>query len=269
MASQRASIPLLDQTLRQNIATLALLIGRAAGRSCRCAAAASTRSRIPRVTPGLPSELLLPAARHPLRRSAARRRRRQRRGGARRVLPEHHADRPRRLHQHRAAQRCSGRKSAFYSVAAGLTQPIFDGFRLEGQLELAQGPPGRAAAALPPGRGVRLHRRRAGADRGRRQRRARAAAAAGGRRSRRAFEIAETRLREGTVDLVTVLITQQALFKAEENLRDSTACAFAGGVEPLPGAGRRLAAARRRGPDRPTRAMSMQDAIAIVTASAS
>ena len=30
-------------------------------------------------------------------------------------------------------------ESAFYSLAAGLTQPIFDGFRLEGQLELAQG----------------------------------------------------------------------------------------------------------------------------------
>ena len=35
--------------------------------------------------------------------------------------------------------------------------------------------------------------------------------------SRRAFNIADTRLREGTVDLVTVLITQQALFAAEEN----------------------------------------------------
>jgi outer membrane protein TolC len=35
--------------------------------------------------------------------------------------------------------------------------------------------------------------------------------------SRRAFEIAETRLREGTVDLITVLVTQQALFTAEEN----------------------------------------------------
>ena len=35
--------------------------------------------------------------------------------------------------------------------------------------------------------------------------------------SRRAFEIADTRLREGTVDLVTVLITQQALFTAEDN----------------------------------------------------
>jgi outer membrane protein TolC len=36
--------------------------------------------------------------------------------------------------------------------------------------------------------------------------------------SRRAFEIAETRLREGTVDLVTVLQTQQTLFTAEDNL---------------------------------------------------
>ena len=38
------------------------------------------------------------------------------------------------------------------------------------------------------------------------------------RSSRRAFEISETRLREGTVDLVTVLNTQQTLFQAEDNL---------------------------------------------------
>jgi outer membrane protein TolC len=38
------------------------------------------------------------------------------------------------------------------------------------------------------------------------------------RSSRRAFEISETRLREGAVDLVTVLNTQQALFQADDNL---------------------------------------------------
>jgi outer membrane protein TolC len=38
------------------------------------------------------------------------------------------------------------------------------------------------------------------------------------RSSRRAFEIAERRLREGTVDLVTVLQTQQTLFQALDNL---------------------------------------------------
>jgi len=35
--------------------------------------------------------------------------------------------------------------------------------------------------------------------------------------SRQAFNIAESRLREGTVDLTTVLITQQALFNAQDN----------------------------------------------------
>ena len=35
--------------------------------------------------------------------------------------------------------------------------------------------------------------------------------------SRQAFQLAETRLREGTVDLVTVLQTQQTLFTAETN----------------------------------------------------
>ena len=36
--------------------------------------------------------------------------------------------------------------------------------------------------------------------------------------SRRAFDISEQRLREGTVDLVTVLQTQQTLFQAEDAL---------------------------------------------------
>ena len=36
--------------------------------------------------------------------------------------------------------------------------------------------------------------------------------------SRRAFEISETRLREGTIDLVTVLNTQQTLFQAQDML---------------------------------------------------
>ena len=36
--------------------------------------------------------------------------------------------------------------------------------------------------------------------------------------SRQAFNIAETRLREGTIDLVTLLQTQQTLFTADELL---------------------------------------------------
>jgi len=36
--------------------------------------------------------------------------------------------------------------------------------------------------------------------------------------SRRAFDISETRLREGTIDLLTVLQTQQTLYAAEDAL---------------------------------------------------
>jgi outer membrane protein, multidrug efflux system len=39
--------------------------------------------------------------------------------------------------------------------------------------------------------------------------------------TRRAFEITETRLREGTVDLTTVLINQQALFNAQDALANA------------------------------------------------
>ena len=105
-----------------------------------------------------------------------------------------------------------------YQVAANLAQPVFDGFRLEGQLELAKG---RQIELLE------LYRKAIvsafgdveqaliaiadGAERERLQRQV-------VETSQRAFDIGETRLREGTVDLVTVLITQQALFQAQDTL---------------------------------------------------
>jgi outer membrane protein TolC len=108
-------------------------------------------------------------------------------------------------------------QSAFYSVAAGLTQPIFDGYRLRGQLDQQKG---RQEELL------QLYRKsvisafgdvenaliavQQTAERERLQRDVVTA-------SRRAFELSETRLREGTVDIVTILQTQQALFIAEDN----------------------------------------------------
>ena len=41
------------------------------------------------------------------------------------------------------------------------------------------------------------------------------------RSSRRAFEISETRLREGAVDLITVLNTQQSFIVADDNLHQA------------------------------------------------
>jgi outer membrane protein, multidrug efflux system len=112
-------------------------------------------------------------------------------------------------------------ESAFYNIAAGLTQPIFDGLRLQGQLDLDIG---RRDELL------QLYRRaivNGFADVERAliavQQSSKLVRLQGDvvNSTRRAFEITETRLREGTVDLTTVLINQQALFNAQDALANA------------------------------------------------
>ncbi len=215
VASQRAQVPVLDEVLRQNKATLALLIGRPP-EFVRVRGGSLYALGIPRVSPGLPSELLY---QRPDIRSAE----------ATVAATDASVERARAAFfpsiqltgqggfTSTALRALFRPESAFYSLAAGLTQPIFDGFLLEGQLELAQG---RQLESLS------LYRKAVVSgftdveralisvqDSAQRERLQQQVVDA----SRRAFNIAETRLREGTVDLVTVLITQQALFTAEEN----------------------------------------------------
>jgi outer membrane protein TolC len=99
-----------------------------------------------------------------------------------------------------------------------LTQPIFDGARLQGLFDLQMGRQDEFLQAYR--RAVvngfadvdrALIAVQQTAERERLQRQV-------VNSTRRAFEIAESRLREGTVDLVTVLNTQQALFQAQDNL---------------------------------------------------
>ena len=109
-------------------------------------------------------------------------------------------------------------ESVIHTLAAGLTQPIFDGLRLQGNLDLQKGKQDellqtyRKAVisgfadvenALDAIRQTALRERLQGD-----------VVAS----SRRAFDIAEQRLRQGTIDLVTVLQTQQTLFQAEDAL---------------------------------------------------
>jgi outer membrane protein, multidrug efflux system len=215
LASQRAQVPQLDETLRQSVATLAHLVGRPPA-AVRVRGGSLYALGLPRVSPGLPSELLY--QRPDIRAAEAQ-------------LAASDAD----VEAARAAFfpsiRLTGEggftsaalrllfrpESAFYSLAAGLTQPVFDGLRLEGQLEQAQG---RQLETLS------LYRKAVVSgftdvekalisvrDTARREQLQQQVVES----SRRAFEIAEIRLREGTVDLVVVLVTQQALFSAEEN----------------------------------------------------
>jgi len=109
-------------------------------------------------------------------------------------------------------------QSAFYSVAASLTQPIFDGFRLKGLLNQAQGRQEellqlyrKAVISAFSDVEVALVGIQQLAERERREREVVES-------SRRAFDLSETRLREGTIDLITLLNTQQTLFQALDTL---------------------------------------------------
>ena len=216
VATVRASIPPLDQTLRQNIATLALLIGRPP-EDLVVKGGSLFRLPIPRVTPGLPSELLfqrpdIRAAEANLASANASVE------AARAAFFPSITLTGQGGYQSAVFKLLFTPQSALYQIATQLTQPVFDGFSLEGQLDNAKG------VQLQD---LELYRKSvlsgfhdvevaliAVADTTETERLQRLAVAA----SKRAFELSETRLREGTIDLVTLLQAQQTWFANEDIL---------------------------------------------------
>jgi NodT family efflux transporter outer membrane factor (OMF) lipoprotein len=216
VATQRAAIPPLIQTLRQNTAVLALLIGRppvrvAVGR------ANLWQIAIPAVTPGLPSDLLT-------RRPDVREAEAQLAAANANVEAARAAFFPSIQltgeggYQSTILRTLLRPESTFFSLAAGLTQPIFDGALLQGQYDLQRG---RQDELLQNYRRAVIsgftdvERALVAVQQTAEQERLQREVV---RSARRAFEIAETRLREGTVDLIIVLQTQQTMFQALDNL---------------------------------------------------
>ena len=214
--TQRAAIPPLEQTLKQNRNALAVLMARSP-ESVRVRGGTLRAIAYPRITPGLPSELL--TQRPDIREAEAQ-------------LAAANANVENARAQMLPSVTLTGEggyqsailrtllrpESALFSFGAGLTQPIFDGLRLQGNLDLTKGRQDellqnyRKAVisgfadvenALDGIRQTALRERLQGDV---------------VNSSRRAFDIAEQRLREGTVDLVTVLQTQQTLYQAQDTL---------------------------------------------------
>jgi NodT family efflux transporter outer membrane factor (OMF) lipoprotein len=214
--TQRAAIPPLEQTLKQNRNALAVLIARSPER-VRIRGGSLRAIATPRVTPGLPSELL--AQRPDIREAEAN-------------LAAADANVVNARAQFLPSITLTGEggyqsailrtllrpESAFYTAAAGLTQPIFDGARIQGNLDLQKGKQDEllqiyrkavisafsdVETALDAIRQTTLRQRLQGDV---------------VTSSRRAFEISEQRLNQGTIDLVTVLQTQQTLYQAEDAL---------------------------------------------------
>jgi NodT family efflux transporter outer membrane factor (OMF) lipoprotein len=214
--SLRANIPPLEQNLQQNKNALAVLMGippervTIRGGSLRAIA-------IPRVTPGLPSELItqrpdikfaeaqLAAADADVANARAQ------------LLPSITLTGT-GGYQSAALKMLFEPQSTFYSLAAGVTQPIFEGGRLMGNLDLQKGRQDELMQTYRKSvvsgfsdvdNALIAIRRTAEAER---------LLAAVVTSSRRAFQISEQRLNEGTVDLVTVLNTQQTLYQAQDTL---------------------------------------------------
>jgi NodT family efflux transporter outer membrane factor (OMF) lipoprotein len=216
IATLEATIPPLEQIVVQNKNALALLMARVPERTTIKGGSLNALA-IPRVTPGLPSELL--AQRPDIREAEAQ-------------LASAHANvavaRAQFLpsitltaeggYESAVLKTLLRPESALYSVAAGLLQPVFEGGRLTGNLELQRG---RQEELLNAYRKAvisgfsdvetALANIRLTAERERLQ-------GAVITSAREAFNVSEQRFREGTLDLVTVLQTQQTLYTAEDAL---------------------------------------------------
>jgi outer membrane protein, multidrug efflux system len=216
VATERAAIPPLEITLRQNIAALAVLVGRAPA-NFTVSGGTLTQIAIPRVTPGLPSELL--NQRPDIRQAEA-----QLASSNFSVESARAAFFPQiQLTAQTGVQSAAlaalfGPGAWFYTLSAGLTQPLFDGFLLESQLKQAKGVQlqnlqAYRKAVLSAFSDV--EKALVALSQSTRQERLQIEAVAA---SRKAFEVSETQLRAGTVNLITVLQTQQTLLTNENAL---------------------------------------------------
>jgi outer membrane protein, multidrug efflux system len=213
---QRATIPTLVQAAEDARIALALLVGRPPQ-----AVKLTTRSlrplRLPVVATGLPSTLLL---RRPDIRSAEEQL----------LSADANVDVARKAFlptialtgqagfQSAVLPTLLRPESGIYAIAAGVTQPIFDGGKLRGQLALSAAERQQLLEAYRKSIvqalsdvetaliAIRENRRREDAQR------------IGVAEARRAFELSEERLRQGTIDLQTLLNTQITLFQAEDTL---------------------------------------------------
>ncbi|QQS10778.1 MAG: efflux transporter outer membrane subunit [Rhodospirillales bacterium] len=214
VASQRASIPALVQAERETLAALALLLGRAPQGFTADGRDLSTL-RPPPVVSGIPSELL--QRRPDIRRAEADLR------AANFDIAQARAARFPRIQLTADAGSSSAALSNLfnpsgflYALAAGLVAPIFEGGRLKGQEKLSQA---RYEELVQSYHNAILSAFRdvdnalSGVEQFRQQlvfeREARAHA-------RDAYRLAELRYRAGSVDFLTVLVTQRAVLQSED-----------------------------------------------------
>ena len=214
--NQRAAVPPLVQTLRQSEAALALLIARPPERVA-IRGGGMRGVAIPRVTPGLPSELL--AQRPDIRQAEA-----NLAAAAANVVNARAQLLPSITltgeggYQSAVLKTLLRPESAFYTLTAGLTQPIFEGGKLLGNLDLQKAIQEQLLQAYRKAvisaftdvdKALIAVRESTLAERLQRD---------VVNSSRRAFNLSDQQLHAGTVNLITLLQVEQTLFQAEDAL---------------------------------------------------
>jgi NodT family efflux transporter outer membrane factor (OMF) lipoprotein len=216
VANQKASVPPLRQILALNINALATLVSRPP-ESVKVTGGSMNQISSPRVTPGLPSELL--TQRPDIRRQEAQLASATASvGNARAQFFPSIQLTGQGGYQSSALVSLFQPHAAFFSMVGGLTQPIFDGGRILGnfeftkarQDELLQAYRKTVVSAFADVDNALVSIRQT-TEKLRLQREVVAA-------SQRAFQLSEQQLRAGTADIVTVLNTQLTLFQAEDVL---------------------------------------------------
>jgi NodT family efflux transporter outer membrane factor (OMF) lipoprotein len=216
VSTERAAIPPIEVTLKQSIAALAVLVARAPA-DFNVNGGGMAQITIPRVTPGLPSELLY--QRPDVREAEAQLASSNFSVEAARAafFPQIQLTAQTGV-QSAALAALFGPGAWYYTLAAGLTQPLFDGFLLESQLKQAKGVQLQYLQAYRKAvlsAFADVEKALVALSQSIRQERLQAEAVTN---SRKAFDVSETQLRAGTVNLITVLQTQQTLLIAENTL---------------------------------------------------
>jgi len=214
--TQKASIPPLEETFRQQKNLLAVLLGRTP-ESFDTKGASLARLRFPRIEPGLPSEVLL---RRPDVAEAE----------AKLASQEFSVLQARASFfpsitltgqygvQSIVFKNLATPQAIGWQVLANAAQPLFDGYNLQGQYMLQQGKYAELTAdyrkqtltalsdtenaliaIAQTGRQLKLQEDAVGA-------------------AKRALDAAQARLREGTIDIVTLSTTETAYFQNQDTL---------------------------------------------------
>jgi NodT family efflux transporter outer membrane factor (OMF) lipoprotein len=216
LANQRALVPPLRQTLEQNINALATLVSRPP-ESIKVRGGTLNQIAIPRVTSGLPSEIL--TQRPDIRRQEA-----QLASATASIGNARAQFFPSILltgnggYQSSALVSLFQPHAAFFQLVGSATQPIFDGGKILGNFELAKAKQDellqtyrKTVVQAFADVDTALTNVRETTNRLRLQGDVVAS-------SRRAYQLAGDQLRAGTADIVTVLNVQTTLFQAEDAL---------------------------------------------------